>query len=107
MRAVRHVLILFALLAPAIARAQTPVPYERVVKSDSEPANWLTYGGNYYDQRFSGLKQLTPQNVGRVETRVGVSAESPGGQRGDIADRGRRNHVRDRAAKHGDGARRA
>jgi alcohol dehydrogenase (cytochrome c) len=39
------------------------VPYERLVHSDSEPQNWLMYGGNYGSQRFSGLKQITPENA--------------------------------------------
>jgi alcohol dehydrogenase (cytochrome c) len=61
MKVFRFVVALFALAAALPAAAQ--IPFERLVKSDSEPANWLSYGGNYYDQRFSGLKQLTPQNV--------------------------------------------
>src|SRR5208282_3827103 len=83
MKAVKYVLILIVLASPLASFAQ--VSYQRVVKSDGEPANWLTYGGNYYDQRFSGLTQLTPQNVA--------------GRRGW-------NHVRHGAAEHGDGARR-
>ena len=39
------------------------VPYERLLHSDSEPQNWLTYGGNYGSQRFSGLKEITPENA--------------------------------------------
>jgi alcohol dehydrogenase (cytochrome c) len=39
------------------------VPYERLKNSDSEPHNWLMYGGNYRSQRFSGLNEITPRNV--------------------------------------------
>ena len=81
MRAIRRYvpILLLALVAPAIAQAQTPVPYERIVKSDSEPANWLTYGGNYYDQRFSGLKQLTPQNVAGLKLAWAYQPSRPAG----------------------------
>ena len=34
-----------AALAPVGAFAQ--VSYDRIVKAESEPANWLTYGGTY------------------------------------------------------------
>src|SRR5580704_11271616 len=61
MKAMRFAAALFVLAAALPVAAQ--VPYDRLVKADSEPGNWLTYGENYYDQRFSGLKQLTPQNV--------------------------------------------
>jgi alcohol dehydrogenase (cytochrome c) len=61
MRTVRHFLAALALLIPMTAFAQ--VPYERLLRSDREPQNWLTYGGNFQSQRFSGLKQITPKNV--------------------------------------------
>ncbi len=61
MRIARHFAIALALLLPAVVIAQ--VPYERILHSDKEPQNWLTYGGNYASQRFSGLKQITPQNA--------------------------------------------
>ena len=77
MRAIRFVLALLALAAALPAFGQ--VPYQRVVKSDSEPANWLTYGGNYYDQRFSGLKQLTPQNVAGLKLAWAYQPTRPAG----------------------------
>ena len=43
------------------------VPYERIVKAAQEPANWLTYSGNYEAHRFSHLAQLTPANVGGLK----------------------------------------
>jgi len=39
------------------------VPYERIVNAEKEPANWLTYSGNYGGHRFSPLSQITPANV--------------------------------------------
>jgi quinohemoprotein ethanol dehydrogenase len=77
MRTIKCALIVAALAAALPAFAQ--VPYQRVVKSDSEPANWLTYGGNYYDQRFSGLRQLTPQNVAGLKLAWAYQPTRPAG----------------------------
>jgi alcohol dehydrogenase (cytochrome c) len=77
MRATKYALVLLVLAAALPAIAQ--VPYQRVVKSDSEPANWLTYGGNYYDQRFSGLRQLTPQNVAGLKLAWAYQPTRPAG----------------------------
>lgn len=43
--------------------AVAQVPYERIVSAQKEPANWLTYSGNYSGHRFSPLKEITPANV--------------------------------------------
>jgi alcohol dehydrogenase (cytochrome c) len=68
-------LIAFAVALPTTAQ----VPYDRLVKSDGEPANWLSYGGNYYDQRFSGLKQLTPENVAGLKLAWAYQPTRPAG----------------------------
>jgi alcohol dehydrogenase (cytochrome c) len=39
------------------------VPYERIVKADTEPGLWLTYSGNYQGHRYSALTQISPANV--------------------------------------------
>jgi len=52
---------LIVLLSPAGLWAQ--VSYERIVRAGSEPGNWFTYSSSYDAHRFSGLKQITPQNV--------------------------------------------
>jgi len=49
------------------ARAELPVPYERILRSAEQPGNWLTYGGNYADQRHSTLDQISPTNVGTLK----------------------------------------
>lgn len=41
----------------------TPVPFERILNADKEPQNWLTYSGGYASDRFSELKQITPDNA--------------------------------------------
>jgi alcohol dehydrogenase (cytochrome c) len=45
----------------------TTVPFERLLKSNQEPNNWLTYGGSLTSQRHSELTQITPQNVRDLE----------------------------------------
>src|SRR5215510_12509287 len=44
----------------------TPVPFERVLRSNQEPQNWLTYSGNLNSQRHSGLTQINPENAGNL-----------------------------------------
>src|SRR5918911_5545523 len=41
----------------------TPVPFERILRSNQEPQNWLTYSGNFNSQRHSGLTQIKPENA--------------------------------------------
>jgi alcohol dehydrogenase (cytochrome c) len=40
-----------------------PITYERLLKADQEPGNWLMYSNTYNGWRFSRLNQITPQNV--------------------------------------------
>src|SRR3989475_8324616 len=44
--------------------AQQPVTFDRILRADREPQNWLTYSGGIFSQRYSGLTQITPANVG-------------------------------------------
>ncbi len=57
---------LVAILAfAALANAQ--VSYERILKSASQPENWLTYSGSYDAQRYSTLAHITRANVSRLK----------------------------------------
>ena len=51
--------VLLLLAAPALGQ----VPYERIVKADKEPGNWLTYSRNYEGHRYSPLGEITTANV--------------------------------------------
>lgn len=51
----------------AAASLQAQVPYERILRANQEPQNWLTYSGNYNGQRYSTLNQITPENVRNLE----------------------------------------
>jgi alcohol dehydrogenase (cytochrome c) len=44
----------------------TPVPFERILRSNQEPQNWLTYSGNLNSQRHSGLTQVSPENASNL-----------------------------------------
>ncbi|MCC6982015.1 MAG: hypothetical protein IT535_01980, partial [Bauldia sp.] len=57
---------LAALAAAGVAGIALPaaaeVPFERLV--NPEPENWLQYGGNYGNWRYSQLDQINRDNVG-------------------------------------------
>jgi alcohol dehydrogenase (cytochrome c) len=59
----RLVIVMLSLLG-AVVSAQ--VTYERILRADREPQNWLTYSGGYSSQRYSLLTGLTRENVGAL-----------------------------------------
>jgi alcohol dehydrogenase (cytochrome c) len=61
-------LLALAAAATGLAQMRTNVPYERILNSQSEPGNWLTYGGNYSAQRYSTLTEITPANVANLKS---------------------------------------
>jgi alcohol dehydrogenase (cytochrome c) len=58
-------LFLTLVLLPLSTLGQEP-SWERLINSDKEPQNWLSYGGNYAAHRYSSLDQITRANVGRL-----------------------------------------
>ncbi len=63
-------------LAGGVTTAQSPsssnglpVTYERLLGAAQEPANWLMYGGDYRSQHYSGLNQITAENVHRLRAK--------------------------------------
>ena len=56
-----------AISLAAVALASAQVPYDRLVKADSDPGNWLMYSRTYDAQRFSPLDQITKDNVGGLQ----------------------------------------
>ena len=67
-------LLISLILTAATLPAQ--VTFDRIQKSDKEPQNWLTYSGNNLGQRYSGLTQVTPANVGNLEMKWAFQARS-------------------------------
>jgi alcohol dehydrogenase (cytochrome c) len=47
--------------------SQAQVSFERILRADQEPQNWLTYSGTIMSQRHSQLAQITPANVKNLE----------------------------------------
>ena len=72
----RRASLLLFLLAPCGVSAQ--VSYERLVRAESESQHWLTYSGSYRSQRFSALKQITPENVSTLKPVWVYQVKEPG-----------------------------
>jgi alcohol dehydrogenase (cytochrome c) len=64
------VAILFAailLTSGATALEAQQVTFDRVLHSDKEPQNWISYSGTLFNQRYSPLTQITPANVKNLD----------------------------------------
>ena len=55
------------LAAAAVLGAQGGVTSEQLVRAGEDPANWITYSGQYHAQRFSRLVEIDRSNVDRLE----------------------------------------
>ena len=44
-------------------KVEGPVTYDRLLRPDREPHNWLSYSGNYAGHRYSPLTQINRANV--------------------------------------------
>ena len=53
--------------APARQAPVTDVPFSRILASDQQPQNWLTYSGNNNAQRHSLLKGINNSNAKELE----------------------------------------
>src|SRR5207249_9068353 len=54
--------VLIGLTSAAFAQGP-PVTYERLLKADQEPGNWLMYSSTYDSWRYSRLTQVNTENV--------------------------------------------
>src|SRR5215467_4691595 len=78
-RAISSVLAGFALVfAPVLAPLHAQVTSQRLEKAASEPRNWMVYGGNYANQRYSGLHQINRNNAKKMEQIWVVQDQVPG-----------------------------
>ena len=75
---IRALTLTFALSLALAAHAQSTVDDARLLAAGAERANWLTYGRDYSNQRFSPLAQIDAGNVARLRPawvfQSGVSA---------------------------------
>jgi alcohol dehydrogenase (cytochrome c) len=60
----RGVLTIIVLAAVSV---QAQVTFDRLLHTEREPQNWLTYSGNVLGQRYSALNQITSANVKNLE----------------------------------------
>src|SRR6201985_1452963 len=47
----------------AFAAGAANVTAERLLHADTEPSQWMTYGGDYNEQRYSRLTKINKDNV--------------------------------------------
>jgi alcohol dehydrogenase (cytochrome c) len=70
--------VLFLLVAASAGlRAQQPVTFDRLLRANQEPHNWLTYSGNLSGHRHSLLTQMTPANVKNLELQWVFQTRTP------------------------------
>jgi alcohol dehydrogenase (cytochrome c) len=70
--------VLFLLVAASAGlRAQQPVTFNRLLRANQEPQNWLTYSGNLSGHRHSLLTQMTPANVKNLELQWVFQTRTP------------------------------
>jgi alcohol dehydrogenase (cytochrome c) len=73
---VRSVVLNSALLLLAVTALRAQVSFDRLMRADREPQNWLMYSGNTQGQRYSPLTQIAPANVRNLEQRWLFQAQS-------------------------------
>jgi len=57
--------LLIALSSAGLATGQ--VTYERLLRAENEPQNWMTYSGSYKGWRYSALDQVDRSNAGKLK----------------------------------------
>ena len=62
-------MVLAGMLVGALAAGASAqdVSFERLRQAAQAPADWLTYSGSYFSQRYSELDQVTSANVGDLQ----------------------------------------
>ncbi len=52
-----------AVVSVAAVSLQAQVGFDRLLRADAEPHNWLSYSGGLSNQRYTGLTEIAPGNV--------------------------------------------
>ncbi len=63
----RTLLLLTVAGVSVVSLEAQQVTFDRLLRSDGESHNWLTYSGSLRSQRYSLLTQITPENVKNLE----------------------------------------
>jgi glucose dehydrogenase len=58
------------------AAVQAQVSFDRLLRADGEPQNWLMYSGTFRGHRYSTLAEITPANVKNLEPKWVFQARS-------------------------------
>ena len=61
----------------AASSGSAQVTFDRLVRTDQEPHNWLTYSGGFSGQRYSLLAQITPQNAKNLQLEWVLQTRAP------------------------------
>jgi len=64
-------------VAGAVLHAQQPVTFDRILRANQEPQNWLTYSGNLSGHRHTLLTEITPANVKHLELQWVFQTRTP------------------------------
>lgn len=70
--------LLAALSLATVTTLGAQVSDSRLRAARAEPANWLTYSGDFGSQRYSALSQITPANVASLRPAWIYQAAEPG-----------------------------
>jgi quinohemoprotein ethanol dehydrogenase len=62
------------------ARTFGAVDDQRLLDAEREPQNWLTYGGTYFEQRYSTLEQINVDTVSRLKPAWSFDFDTTRGQ---------------------------
>jgi len=62
---------------PRLAAQGLPITYDRLLKADQEPGNWLMYSSTYNGWRYSRLDQINTRNVKNLHVKWLFQARSP------------------------------
>ena len=66
--------------APVAAAKAAQVDDARLANAASEPQNWMAHGGNQLAQRYSGLDQITPDNIAQLKPAWSLDFDTNRGQ---------------------------
>jgi len=58
------------------ASLEAQVSFDRILRANQEPQNWLTYSGSVLSHRHSPLTEITPENVQNLELQWTFQARS-------------------------------
>lgn len=56
---------------------EAQVTFDRILKADQEPGNWLTYSRTLNGQRYSTLNEITPANAADLELKWVLQTQPP------------------------------